>query len=235
MRTCVGPGSGSGTSTEAHAFGFAPIVTCQAFMISSDYCGVTFAAERRSTDPVRESPRRPCAATRRRSSRRFWNRASPPGPRPCRPSNRRARSGHVPRIGQFVPRLLPAPAASIITSQPPNVSLVNRGASSAAWMFMPVIDDVGDELRVRLRLVQSAHDAEADVHVVLLHEPRNDGVERALPRREHVRDVPDRDRTARPGSAGGSPSPPPARRTRNSDTRSGSARRCCRPRSTTVR
>ena len=43
-----------------------------------------------------------------------------------------------------------------------------------------VINDVGDELRVRLRLVPAAHDAEADVHVALLHERRDDGVERTL-------------------------------------------------------
>ena len=49
-----------------------------------------------------------------------------------------------------------------------------------------MVHDVGNELRVRLRLVQPAHDAEADVHVALLHEGRNDGVERPLARRERV-------------------------------------------------
>ena len=61
-----------------------------------------------------------------------------------------------------------------------------------------VIHHVGDKLRVRLRLVQAAHDAEADVDVVLLHEGRNDGVERALARRERIRTAPDPVRTAPP-------------------------------------
>ena len=50
-----------------------------------------------------------------------------------------------------------------------------------------VVDDAGDELGVRLRLVEPAHDAEPDLHVALLHETRNDGVQRALARRQHVR------------------------------------------------
>ncbi len=49
------------------------------------------------------------------------------------------------------------------------------------------VRDVRDELRVRLRLVPGAHNAEADARVVLLHQRRDDGVQRALPRREHVR------------------------------------------------
>src|SRR3954451_24045176 len=43
-----------------------------------------------------------------------------------------------------------------------------------------VVDDVGDELRVGLCLVETAHDAEADVDAVLLHEGRDDGVEGAF-------------------------------------------------------
>ena len=35
-----------------------------------------------------------------------------------------------------------------------------------------VIDDIGDELRVRQRLIRAAHDAEADVLVAALHEGR---------------------------------------------------------------
>ena len=50
-----------------------------------------------------------------------------------------------------------------------------------------VVGDVGDELRVRLRLVEAAHDAEADLHVALLHERRDDRVQRPLARRERVR------------------------------------------------
>jgi hypothetical protein len=43
-----------------------------------------------------------------------------------------------------------------------------------------VVNNVGDKLRVRLSLVPASHDAEADVHIALLHEGRNDGVKRAL-------------------------------------------------------
>ena len=42
-------------------------------------------------------------------------------------------------------------------------------------------------MRVGQRLVEAAHDAEADVIVALLHEGRNDGVKGALARRERVR------------------------------------------------
>ena len=49
------------------------------------------------------------------------------------------------------------------------------------------VGDVGHELRVRLRLVEAAHDAEPDPHVALFHERRDDRVQRALARREHVR------------------------------------------------
>jgi hypothetical protein len=49
-----------------------------------------------------------------------------------------------------------------------------------------VIDDVGNELRVRQRLHRAAHDAEADVLVALFHEGRNDGVEGALAAGENV-------------------------------------------------
>src|SRR5450631_4853677 len=40
-----------------------------------------------------------------------------------------------------------------------------------------VVDDVGNELGVSQRLIQSAHDAEADVLVTSLHEGGNDGME----------------------------------------------------------
>ncbi len=51
----------------------------------------------------------------------------------------------------------------------------------------PLIDDVADELRVRLRLIPAAHDAEGDSHLVLRHEAWNDRVERPLARLERVR------------------------------------------------
>ena len=51
------------------------------------------------------------------------------------------------------------------------------------------VGDVGHELRVRLRLVPSAHDPEGDPRAVLLHEPRDDRVERPLARRQRVRVV----------------------------------------------
>ena len=49
-----------------------------------------------------------------------------------------------------------------------------------------VVDDVGDELRVGLRLVPAAHDAEADVDVALLHEGRDDGVQGTLVSGERI-------------------------------------------------
>src|ERR1700722_1352550 len=42
------------------------------------------------------------------------------------------------------------------------------------------IDDIRDELRVGLRLIPTAHDAEGDAYVAVLRECRDDGVERAL-------------------------------------------------------
>ena len=40
-----------------------------------------------------------------------------------------------------------------------------------------VVDDVGNKLRVRQRLIHSSHDAETDVLVPVFHEGGNDGVE----------------------------------------------------------
>src|SRR5262245_60694668 len=42
------------------------------------------------------------------------------------------------------------------------------------------IRDIGDELRMRLRLIESSHDSKADPHAILFHEARNDGVEGTL-------------------------------------------------------
>src|SRR5262249_57793409 len=47
-------------------------------------------------------------------------------------------------------------------------------------------DHVRHELRVCLRLVPAAHDAEADPRAVALHESRDDRVQWALARLEHV-------------------------------------------------
>ena len=79
----------------------------------------------------------------------------------------------------------------------------------------PVVDDVRDELRVRLRLVPAAHDAEPDLHVVLLHERRDDRVQRPLARRQRVglafRSVnrPPRFCSMKPVPGGTSPEPNP--------------------------
>ena len=43
-----------------------------------------------------------------------------------------------------------------------------------------VVHQVGNELRVCERLIGSAHDAESDMCVAVLHKRRNDGVERTL-------------------------------------------------------
>ena len=51
----------------------------------------------------------------------------------------------------------------------------------------PVVDHVGDELRVRLRLVVAAHDSEGDALIAFLHERRNDRVQRAFVPGECVR------------------------------------------------
>src|SRR5207253_10686817 len=50
----------------------------------------------------------------------------------------------------------------------------------------PVVDHVDHELRMRLRLVPASHDAESDLHLALLEEPGDDGVQRTLARRERV-------------------------------------------------
>jgi len=42
-----------------------------------------------------------------------------------------------------------------------------------------IVNDVG-ELRVALSLIPAAHDAETDMDLALLHECRDDGVDRAL-------------------------------------------------------
>ncbi len=49
-----------------------------------------------------------------------------------------------------------------------------------------VIDNIRDKLRMRQRLIRSAHDAETDMHVAALHVGGDDGMKRPLASREHV-------------------------------------------------
>ena len=100
---------------------------------------------------------------------------------------------------------MPVRGGTVVTSWPSAVSSVRVDSGTSASTFdvaareralrepaglerlldvEPVVDDVGDELRVRLRLVEAAHDPEPDPHVALLHEPRDDRVQRPLARRE---------------------------------------------------
>ena len=48
------------------------------------------------------------------------------------------------------------------------------------------IHDMGDELRVRKRLICASHDAESDVLIAAFHECGNNGVKWTLAGREHV-------------------------------------------------
>ena len=50
-----------------------------------------------------------------------------------------------------------------------------------------IIGNIGDELRVRLGLIESAHDAKCDALIAARHEAGNDRVQRALVARESVR------------------------------------------------
>ena len=65
-------------------------------------------------------------------------------------------------------------------------SLGEAGLFERGLHIHSVVDDVGDELRVGLRLVPAAHNAEADVDIALLHEGRDDGVKRAFVSGERV-------------------------------------------------
>src|SRR5262245_38573357 len=49
-----------------------------------------------------------------------------------------------------------------------------------------IIGDVGHELRMRLGLIETTHNAKPDAYSVLLHESRNDGVQRPLARLQSV-------------------------------------------------
>ncbi len=49
------------------------------------------------------------------------------------------------------------------------------------------VDDVRYELRVRLRLIPSAHNAEGDSNLIFLHECGDDGVQRTLVTCKRVR------------------------------------------------
>src|SRR5487761_625521 len=51
----------------------------------------------------------------------------------------------------------------------------------------PKIHNVRDKLRVRLRLIESSHDAKSDSRVALGHECWNNRMQRALMPSEHVR------------------------------------------------
>ena len=100
------------------------------------------------------------------------------------------------------------------TSQPGKGELGKAGRLHRGLNILIGIDDVRDILRVRLRLIPSAHDAERDAHVALFHERRNDGMQRALVRRESVRANWDRARRARRDSAARIRCPPPRARTK---------------------
>jgi hypothetical protein len=50
-----------------------------------------------------------------------------------------------------------------------------------------MVDDIRNDLDVRLRLIPATHHAEADAQVIALHEGGNDGMQRPLPRREGIR------------------------------------------------
>ena len=63
-------------------------------------------------------------------------------------------------------------SASTLTSAPSNVALREPARLERLLNVHPVVDDVGDELSVGLRLVEAAHDAEADARVAALHEAR---------------------------------------------------------------
>src|SRR5579884_2552442 len=54
-----------------------------------------------------------------------------------------------------------------------------RGFEGGLYVHAEV-HDVGNELRVRLRLIEAAHDAEGDARFALLHEGGDDRVQRAL-------------------------------------------------------
>src|SRR5262249_18810436 len=47
--------------------------------------------------------------------------------------------------------------------------------------------DVGNELRMRLRLVEAAHDSKCNPQIALRHESRNDGVQWPFAAGQHVR------------------------------------------------
>ncbi len=75
---------------------------------------------------------------------------------------------------------------STATSRPSNDSFVKRGRLESGLDVHAAIDHVRDKLRVGLRLIPAAHDAERDARVAAGHERRNDRVQRAFARREHV-------------------------------------------------
>src|SRR5262245_45636296 len=49
------------------------------------------------------------------------------------------------------------------------------------------VGDIRHKLRVRLRLIEAAHDAESNADTILFHERGNDRMQRTLSRRECVR------------------------------------------------
>ncbi len=105
--------------------------------------------------------------------------------------------------------------SSISTSQPAKVQLGEAGGFQGGLDVHAEVDDVGDELRVGLGLVVSAHDAEGDARVAVGHEGGNDGVERALVSGEDVGEAGSRLKGA-PRSCRAKPVPGATRREPNS-------------------
>ena len=72
------------------------------------------------------------------------------------------------------------------TSHPPKLSFVKREASKRRLNIHPEVDNIGDKLRVGLRLIESAHNSESDARVALAHERGNNRVQRPLVPGERV-------------------------------------------------
>ena len=108
-------------------------------------------------------------------------------PKPKRAAARRRHLEHVTARGRAPRGSASGTSASMSTSQPSKRALGEAAGLERLLDGEAVVDDVRHELRVRLALVPAAHDAEADLVVALLHEGRDDGVQRALARRQRVR------------------------------------------------
>src|ERR1700685_4594070 len=94
----------------------------------------------------------------------------------------------MPGCGEFVPGSLGNPRLDVHVATGKGLLRESRRIQRALHVHT-VIDNIRDKLGMRLRLIPAAHNAESDSHIALLHESRDNRMDRPLAARQNIRMV----------------------------------------------